>query len=127
MGRQIISKFFILLVFSSMVISSCYIDKEEELYPGGNAPCDTSNVSYNLDIAPILSSRCNGCHGGIAPSAGIKTDEYASLLVLVNNGRLKGSVNHSSGYSPMPKNAGKLPSCELAKINSWINAGAPQN
>ncbi len=116
-----------LLTLLLTALTSCYYDNEEELYPGGQLPCDTANVSYNLDVAPILATHCDGCHSGSAPSANIRTTPYADLTAIVNNGQLKGVINHDNGFSPMPKNAGKLPNCELAKINAWISKGAPQN
>jgi len=47
-------------------------------------------------------------------------------MIVVNDGRLRGVVNHLPGYVKMPYNRPKLSECELAKINTWLDAGAPE-
>jgi mono/diheme cytochrome c family protein len=109
----------------ALATTGCYYDKEEILYP--NTACDTSVVTYSNSVAAVLSSNCNGCHGGATPSAGIKLDEYSGVKIHADNGRLIGAVAHSPSYSPMPKNGTKLSDCNIAKIRKWIAAGAPNN
>lgn len=106
------------------LIQGCYYDNEEYLYPV-TASCDTTGVTYNGTVAPIMAANCNGCHGSTAPSAGIVTDNLAS--VKANMARIWGSVNHQGGYQAMPKNMAKLSDCNLAKIGAWKNAGMPDN
>jgi len=116
----------IAVLFFGWGTTSCYIDKEDELYP--DAPnCDITNVTYSQTVTPILQNNCNGCHNAVSQSGGIITDNYADLQTIINNGKFRGSINHLSGYSPMPKGAGKLSSCDLQKINKWLDAGAPNN
>jgi len=120
--KQIIQLFSVLvLVFS---LSGCYYDNEEELYPGSNT-CDTSNVTYSNSVAPVFAANCNSCHSGGSPSGNIITDNYTS--VKANISRIRGAINHQSGFSSMPQNGSKLPSCELTKIDVWINQGMPNN
>jgi mono/diheme cytochrome c family protein len=107
------------------LLSGCYYDKAEQLYP--NTACDTAAVKYSTSVLPVLSSNCINCHGGAAPSAGIGLDSYAGVKTQVDNGRLWGAVAHNPGYSPMPKNSNKLNTCNLEKIRIWIAAGAPNN
>ena len=116
----------ILLTGLALLLPSCYNDNEEYLYPD-TAACDTSNVSYIADVAPVLTQNCNACHGGAAPQAGIRTDNYDDLMIVVGNGKFGGAINHQTGFSPMPQNGPKLNSCDLAKINQWIANGAPNN
>jgi len=106
-----------------IVFQSCYYDIEEELYPAGTA-CDTVNVTYSGSVALILDQKCNSCHSGAFPEAGLKTDNYNDLKILVDNGSLWGTVNHISGYDPMPKNKPKMNDCDLSKIRIWIDKGA---
>ena len=108
--------------------SGCYYDKEEILYPGGN--CDTANVTYSGTVAGIININCNACHSTATANgsgAGIQLDTHAKLKVYVDNGKLMGSINHAGGYTPMPKNATKLSSCDISKIQAWVNAGALNN
>jgi len=105
--------------------TGCYYDKEEILYP--QTVCDTTNVTYSSSVVPILLSNCTVCHGGNTPSAGIKLDTYADVKIQVTNGRLWGAVSQAISFSPMPKNAAKMSTCNLTKIKKWIDAGAPNN
>ena len=89
--------------------------------------CDTTNMQYSLHIAPIMAVSCNNCHSPFSPSGGVNTSDYTSLLIIASNGKLKGSVNHNPGFSPMPPSSPKLDSCKLKRINAWVNQGFPNN
>jgi hypothetical protein len=117
----------ILLIAS---FQSCYYDKEELLYPELSSNCDTSNVTYSNTIVSILDLNCLSCHSNSAASAyggGVKLESYPNVKIYVDNGALLGSVQHSSGFSPMPKGAEKMSVCKITQIAVWINAGAPNN
>lgn len=115
------------IAFLLMILTgSCYYDNEEYLYPNP-VDCDVTNVTYTQTIAPILENNCNACHSSASPSAGIITDNYNSLQTIINDGSFRGSINHLQGWSPMPKGGNKLNSCDLAKIDAWIDDGAPNN
>ncbi|MEZ5197025.1 MAG: hypothetical protein R2764_11640 [Bacteroidales bacterium] len=103
--------------------TSCYYDNAEELYPQP-VECDTINVTYSQTIAPIMNTNCNDCHSGAAPPANVITDNYTGLKTIADDGRLWGSINHESGYSPMPKDRPKMNDCDLKKINIWLDNGA---
>lgn len=109
-----------------IITNSCYYDSEEYLYPNPTS-CDTTSVTYSLTVAPILANNCNACHNSSAPTAGIITDSYDGLQPIIANGSFRGAINHVSPWSPMPKGGNKLNSCDLAKIDAWLNAGAPNN
>jgi hypothetical protein len=116
-----------LLMLGILMLSACYYDKADIVYPP-SAPCDSTNVTYSNTVVPILTARCYACHSGTASAGGgIKLDSYNAVLVQVNNGRLLGSIEQRPGFSPMPKGSPKMPECEIAKIRVWINAGAPNN
>lgn len=114
------------LILLSLIVtglSGCYYDNEEELYPQP-IECDTINVTYSQTIAPIMSSSCDFCHASSAPSGNVITDNYDDLKTIADDGRLWGSVNHESGYSPMPKDRPKLNDCDLKKIKVWLDNGS---
>ncbi len=116
-----------LILFVIVLIgSSCYYDNEEYVYPNPTA-CDTTNATYSLTVAPIMAANCNGCHSSNAPSAGIITDSYAGLQPIIADGKFRGAINHLPGFSSMPQGGNKLSTCDLAKIDAWLNAGAPNN
>ena len=113
------------ILLTMVIFSSCYYDVEELLYPPGE--CVTTNMSYQNNIVPILQNNCYVCHSAAVNTGGVTLEGHASLLNLVNNGRLVGAINHQSGFSPMPQGAPKLPSCDIAKIEQWIADGPPNN
>lgn len=123
MTKQI-NIFLFIIITLAFLVSGCYYDNEEELYPG-STDCDTSNVTYSQSLAPVFAANCNTCHSGNSPSGNIRTDSYTS--VKTNISRIRGAVNHESGYSPMPQDGGKLSDCDLTKIDTWIKQGMPEN
>lgn len=116
-----------MLIGVLLLTSRCYYDNEAVLYPDSVNCTDVPNPAFSTDILPILNTHCNNCHGGSSPSADIKLDTYNDVMKYVNNGSLMGSINHSSGYSAMPKNSSKLSSCQITKIQNWITSGSLNN
>jgi len=107
-------------------MSSCYYDKEDDLYPQ-TAACDTTNVTFTNNVFPIINSNCTACHSGAAPSGNIRLENYNDISTAANNGSLLGVIRHESGWSPMPKGGGKLNDCDIAEIETWVNQGTPNN
>ena len=121
MARRIIK----LMILSLVVLTSCYYDVEEELYPASD--CITANMSYQTNIAPIIQRNCYSCHSAAVNTGNITLEGHAQLMKYVNSGQLLGAINHASGFTPMPQNASKLIGCEIAKIEQWVADGAPNN
>lgn len=90
-------------------------------------PCNTDNVSYSATVLPIIQNNCMGCHSAANTGGGILLTNYAQIQTIALNGKLYGTISHSTGYSPMPKNLPKMSDCAIAQIQSWVNAGAPNN
>lgn len=110
--------------------SSCYYDKEELLYgSGNNTPCtDTAGVvSYAQKVVPMLQQNCYSCHTGNFPSGNIVMGTYSSDKVIGLNGKLYGTINHSSGFSAMPQGMPKMSNCQIAVVKKWIDSGMPNN
>ncbi|GAB4335902.1 MAG: hypothetical protein OHK0038_13850 [Flammeovirgaceae bacterium] len=121
-------KYLIICYLLAFSITSCYWDNEERLYPQLSNNCDTTNITYSGSVAPIINSSCNTCHNkqnANVLGSGIVLDDYNSLKARANT--VLGSINHQSGFSPMPKNANKLISCQITIITKWVNAGMPNN
>jgi len=119
-----------ILLASIVVISSCYYDKEDLLYGGvNNGPCtdSTGTVSYSQKVIPVFQQFCYSCHTGSFPSGGIVMGTYNTDKAIGLNGKLYGSINHASGFSPMPKGMSKMNACQIAVIKKWIDAGLLNN
>ena len=122
---KIIAAIPFMMVSLLVSLGSCSSDNEEDLF--GNDICDTENVSYAEFIAPTMQTFCNSCHSAAAPSAGIITATYEGLKIVALDGRLVGSINHESGFSPMPQGQPQLQECLRLKIKAWVQDGAEDN
>lgn len=94
-----------------------------------NAGCDTTNVTFSGVIMPLISFKCEGCHSGSTPQGNVALTNYNQVKATVTDGTLLGSIEHISGYKPMPYPAGsyKMPDCEIRSIQIWVENGAPNN
>jgi hypothetical protein len=124
MLKPLIIKLTFIVVLTIMSVLSCVNNNELDLY--GIPECDTLNVSWNSRISAIMETNCVMCHGEDLSYNGVRHDSYESELVVVNDGRLRGVVNHHAGFSKMQKDRAKLPACELLLINTWLDNGAPE-
>jgi hypothetical protein len=116
------------VMFLWVVLSSCYNDTEEQLY--GAPVCNLENVTYSIDVVPILSNNCYACHSqsnAPANAAGIVLEGYEKIKVAVENGLLMESIIHGPDASPMPKNAPRISDCKINTIKKWIENGALNN
>jgi hypothetical protein len=119
------------IVIILFAVSSCYYDKTQVQYPA--TTCDTTNVSYSIDIINILDASCQGCHKGSGSSSGINLYDYATIKSLALDGKyvygsLVSSVSYQGGNpNPMPQGGNKLPECDINKLRAWANLGAPDN
>lgn len=116
----------IILLLFFVIIQGCYYDNKDILNPGGQA-CDTAIVTYSGAVNPLLTAYCTGCHSGANAPLGVRLDTYNGTKSQVSNGKLLGTINHSPGFIPMPKNDNKLNDCNIAKIRKWITNGALNN
>jgi len=122
--KPVIHAFLIFFLITALSLS-CVNNNEYDLY--GIPDCDTTNVTWDSKIAAIMQTNCVVCHGEDLSYNGVRHDSYESEMVVVNDGRLRGVINHLNGYVKMPKDRGKLPACELELINTWLDNGAPEN
>jgi hypothetical protein len=115
------------ILIGMVVMTSCYYDVAEELYPPST--CVTDSMSLQNNIVPIFERNCYVCHSvANGPNNGnVILEEYSELVKYANNGQLVGAINHESGFSFMPKNAAKLGNCDIAKIEQWVLDGALNN
>lgn len=124
--KKIIKKgLFLTMLLGLLALSSCYNDNYQTLYPSGT--CDTTHVTYAKDVWPVINANCTGCHSGAAPSGNVALENYNDVVVIAKNGKLLGSIRFDPGFSPMPKGGPKLNSCDIAKIEKWVNDGTPNN
>jgi mono/diheme cytochrome c family protein len=93
-------------------------------------PASSEAVAFTRDVAPLLVSKCGGCHiernrGGLSLSS------YVALAKGSENGPVvvPGSPQQSRlievlTTGEMPPNGDPMPQTDIAKIAAWISAGA---
>jgi len=87
--------------------------------------CDTTGVvTYQNQIAALISKNCISCHSGSGASKGILLDTYTTVKAQIDNGKLLAAVKGSSIQMPPSY---KITSCELREIELWKANGTLQN
>ena len=124
-------KNFIWILFLILSFTSCYYDNVGEMHPeAGLVPdCDddTTLVTYNKDIQPLLLNNCgssnNGCHGSNSINL-VSFDTYDHVFPYANSGEILGAITHDPNSNPMPPfPTSKLSDCKINKVKAWINQG----
>jgi hypothetical protein len=117
------------LLFTVIVVlynfTSCKNDNAALLYPPD--ACDSINVTYSGTILPILRDNCYRCHAGSSTVGPFNLDSYDDVRIHAQDESLWKAVSHADGFSPMPKDASQLSTCNLAKIRRWLDDGYPNN
>lgn len=126
--EHLIIKFGKIIVIATLFfgLQSCYNDNVEDLYPS-SINCDTINVTFSGNVWPIINSNCTSCHSGDFPSGNVLLSNYSEISNAANLGKLLGTIRHEPGWSPMPKNKGSLPSCDIKQIEIWVKEGTLDN
>jgi len=121
----------LLIPIAALILSACYYENQETLHGNPNPSCDTVAVKYSIHILPILQTYCYVCHSATIVAegggGGYNFENFITLQTLALNGHLFGAVNHSPGFSPMPKYGNKLSDCNISTFRIWINNGALNN
>ena len=94
------------------------------------APARAQSVTYTRDVAPLLTDRCGMCHhpGGSAPFSLLTYPEakrHATQIAQVTQDRLMPPWKVEPGFGPF---IGQHPLSEpeIARLQEWADAGAPQ-
>jgi mono/diheme cytochrome c family protein len=83
------------------------------------ANCDSTKINYKEHIQPIMVKYCVSCHSSSLKLGGYDLSTYVGTLVPAKSGKLLGSVQHSTGYSPMPSASLFISNCEIQLIKRW--------
>lgn len=116
--KKINFRYFVVGTLLLFLISSCYYDNEEELYPGSGA-CDTLGVTFSEDIMPIVNTKCaiSGCHISTGGN-GIPITNQTQFDALGSNGKIRIRVLEQKNMPP----SGALPLCEQQKVDAYLKS-----
>ena len=125
MNKRKLWKLFSYSFLIVLIGGACSNDNEEELYPSDE--CQTENVTYSVEVLDIIEENCYKCHDAASNFGNVTLEGYENLKKYVDSGQLLGTIQHKSGFSPMPKNEPQLEDCDIDKIAVWIDEGALEN
>lgn len=128
MKKNLLIGSFLIGIFTLVILGSCDFDKTED--PDAEPDCDNlSDISFADDVLPILVLNCatSGCHDAASASSSYVFEDYAGTKRSVDNSRLIGVINHEAGFSAMPSYSSKMETCDIGKIETWVNEGALDN
>lgn len=87
--------------------------------------CQTVDVSFGMDILPLVVDNCQECHSGSSPSADIGFEEHADIELFAES--MLDRMGREPGDPLLMPESGKLDSCSIALFSAWIDAGKPNN
>lgn len=111
------------------LLSRCVNDKTTEI-----TPTVKSNVSFQLDIQPILNQECIMCHSPMMGRDPNLQSGFAYNSLMSGDGITPGDSEgselmemlHGGGDNPMPPGY-KISPTKIALIAKWIDEGAKNN
>ena len=119
----------LVIVITVCSLQACIYQRSQEVIA-----CDTLNLSYQLDILPIITNNCYICHSAannISQGNSINLEGYVNLKSQLDQGYVIPNIKHISVPGKtidfMPLNAAMLPACNIAQIQAWYNSGASNN
>ncbi|MEI6853164.1 MAG: hypothetical protein WCL06_09990 [Bacteroidota bacterium] len=101
-------KKLIVIVMCAAAFTACKKTSSTSYTPD----CSGTAKSYATDVAPLVSSKCVGCHSAYSTYSGISSDKSKIRSSIVS-----GSMPQNSTLTDAQKNA----------IVCWIDNGGPNN
>lgn len=109
-----------IITVMATVMTGCYYDKAELLYPDGEVNCSAVSATYSK-VQAIMAGKCNGCHNAGNAAGGTVLETYDQ--VKAKAGRIRQRVIVEKTMPPR----GPLSSGEMAILQCWISSGTPNN
>ena len=118
---------FTVLLGAGFLLLACGSGNGGDPAPNSKSTCNTASVTYALTVAPLIQKNCIQCHNPNLANNGVDLSTYGQVRDIALNELLIGTTNHEPNYPAMPKNAAKLPDCDINKLRKWVADGAPNN
>ena len=115
--------FPILLITACVALYSCQYNVESVLY--GSSDCPPIEATYQMHIAEIIETHCEGCHSGNNPSGGLLLTNYDQVVAASGYSGLADRIQLPlSDPNIMPPNGG-LSACDTEALLDWVANGTP--
>ncbi len=90
-------------------------------------PYDSTASSFSVDIFPLITDYCVGCHNSNRSDGNVDIDSHAKVIPYITNGSFMATVRHEALYPKMPPSGSQLSTCRISQIQKWIDEGALDN
>ncbi len=115
--------FPILFITACIALYSCQYNVESVLY--GSSDCPPIEATYQMHIAEIIETHCEGCHSGNNPSGGLLLTNYDQVVAASGYSGLADRIQLPlSDPNVMPPNGG-LNACDTEALLNWVANGTP--
>ena len=115
--------FPILFITACIALYSCQYNVESVLY--GSSDCPPIEATYQMHIAEIIETHCEGCHSGNNPSGGLMLTNYDQVVAASGSSGLADRIQLPlSDPNVMPPNGG-LSACDTEALLNWVDNGTP--
>ena len=113
----------ILILIIIVLLSSCYNDKEELLYPTNQNECNNVNSSFAYDIYPIILNKCASpsCHNSNDVAGNLVLESYEQI-----SSNSQGIYQECIVTQDMPIGQ-SLTQQEIKSLKCWLLSGSPNN
>ena len=88
--------------------------------------CDTLEVTFALDIEPMVQTFCAACHTGIMPVGSIQIGNYDEIVDVASESVFIDIIDGEFDFT-MPQNTDGLTDCQVRMFEIWIEDGMPNN
>lgn len=113
------------VLLSISLLYACGSSKKTEVITAV-LDCNTvKEISYKVDILPILEPNCasSGCHNDKSRKHNISVLKIEDVKNAAVKGQLLGAIKHEKGFTKMPMFKPKLKDEEIQKIECWVKNG----
>ena len=110
---------FIFAAFVGIMLSSCYKDHEEILYPSSGGDCSNPAILKGVKftaVESIIQANCISCH---STSGGFSPNLSTACSIITN----WSNINTACVVDKTMPTSGPLPSADQQAITDWVNAG----
>lgn len=112
-----------LAVLILLLLQSCTTAIIDEGDPSSLPPI-TRTITYESDVASIMTNNCITCHAGPSPNAGLDLSNYQNTRFSTEMGNLIQRMNNAA--NPMPPNGLVSPELRLI-MDKWVTDGFLEN
>jgi hypothetical protein len=117
------NRYYIFFALSAVLFIGCQYNVESVLY--GTTDCPPIEATYQMHIADIMATKCEGCHSGNNAAAGLRLNTYEQVTnAVASRGLIDRIQLPLSDPQSMPPNGG-MKACDLAAILDWVQNGSP--